>query len=342
MLLMTIARGNRINESLFGLLSGQLPIESKKGPAMGKREDPPEKFSAVSPAASSSYDAKGGGSSGRKDALSPEGIAEGLDTGLIGRHLYVYDELISTNVTAHEMADSGAPEGTAIIADSQTGGKGRRGRSWFSPPGDNIYTSVILRPPVSPDRAPQLTLVAAVALAETISCSLAGVPPVKTNLKARIKWPNDILVEGKKCAGILTEMKAYEGRVLHVVLGVGINVNLDAQYLPEELSPFASSLFIMAGQFFPRIPILQSLYINMENWYKKYLDAGFPAIRERWNRLSAVTGRSVRAASSPGTENGYEEGIALGINNEGALMLRKDDGRIVDISAGEISLISVE
>ncbi|MBE9503203.1 MAG: biotin--[acetyl-CoA-carboxylase] ligase [Proteobacteria bacterium] len=275
-----------------------------------------------------------------KDRLIPHEILEGLDANFIGSSLHLFDELVSTNLTAHEMAVSGAQEGTVVLADSQSEGRGRRGRSWFSPPGDNIYTSVILHPPVSPEKAPQLTLVAAVALAETISFFLNEASQAEPGLKAEIKWPNDILIGGKKCAGILTEMKAHAGEVQYVVVGIGINVNLDSQYMPEEISAIATSLSSATGRDFKRGRIIQSLYSNMENWYKRYLDKGFPFIRERWNNLSAVNGHYVKAASPSIKNDGYEEGLALGINDKGALEMRKKDGRIMEISAGEITLVS--
>lgn len=274
-----------------------------------------------------------------KDSLVPDEILEGLDTNFVGSNLHLFDELVSTNLTAHEMALSGVPEGTVVIADSQSEGRGRRGRPWFSPPGDNIYTSVILHPPVSPEKAPQLTLVAAVALAETIDLFLNEASQAVSRLKAEIKWPNDILIGGKKCAGILAEMKADAGEVQYVVLGIGINVNLDSQDMPEEISAIATSLSIAAGLDFKRGRIIQTLYSNMENWYKRYLGKGFPSIRERWNNLSAVNGQYVQAASPSNKNDGYEEGVALGINDKGLLEMRKEDGRIIEISAGEITLV---
>ena len=284
---------------------------------------------------------KGSSEHSLKDRLVSEEILKGLDTSFIGSNLHLFDELVSTNITAHEMALSGVPEGTVIIADSQSEGRGRRGRPWFSPPGDNIYTSVILHPPLAPEKAPQLTLLAAVALADTISFFLSEAGQTVSGLKAKIKWPNDILIGGKKCAGILTEMKADAGEVQYVVLGVGINVNLDPQQLPEEISAIATSLSSATGQDFRRGPIIQTLYRNMENCYKRYLSEGFPFIRERWNNLSAMNGQSVRAASPSNKNSAYEEGLALGINDRGALEMRQKDGRIIEISAGEITLASV-
>lgn len=256
-------------------------------------------------------------------------ISNGLDTDFIGHNINYFDELISTNVTAHELASEGSPEGTAIIADSQTGGKGRRGRSWFSPKGANIYTSVIFKPTISPEKAPQLTLMAAVALAETISISLEG-------CNVNIKWPNDILVDGKKCAGILSEMKSEKGHIKHVILGIGVNVNFDPLSLPSELSSIATSMAGISGHTISRVSIIQSLYRNLESWYKRYLKEGFSVVKKGWNSKSGMIGQHVRAASASGSEDAYEEGISLGINDNGALLLKKNEGDIIEIFAGDV------
>jgi len=157
-----------------------------------------------------------------------------LGTDIIGRRLHIYNDVISTNRTACELAVNGAQEGTAVIAESQSGGRGRLGRRWHSPAGKNIYTSIILRPPVLPMIAPQLTLMTAVALLETLSLIAGGSHPASDRIgpenssdrRAVIKWPNDILIGGRKCAGILAELKTGPDRAGFVIIGVGINVNM--------------------------------------------------------------------------------------------------------------------
>ena len=257
-------------------------------------------------------------------------LKDKLQTSLIGRELLVYESLLSTNKTACDLALSGAEDGTVIIADSQSGGRGRRGRSWSSPAGLNLYTSIILRPDISPARAPQLTLMSAVALAETVNMLLAD-----DGVRAEIKWPNDILLQGKKCAGILTEMKSAGTGIEFVVIGIGLNLNLRKESMDISISDLATSLYIESGREFSRPEVAQFLYSAIENWYKRYLDEGFSPVREAWNRLSGIYGRQVRAASG----NGYEKGIALGVDEEGALLLEGETGRVIKITAGDAIFI---
>ncbi|MDT8317268.1 MAG: biotin--[acetyl-CoA-carboxylase] ligase [bacterium] len=262
-------------------------------------------------------------------------ISSNLETDFIGRKIHIFDELPSTNERAHELATAGASEGTVVIAESQTSGKGRRGRDWFSPPGLNIYTSIILRPAISPEDAPKLTLVAAVALAEAIIESLRelGVH------SAGIKWPNDILIKKKKCAGILTEMKMGSEGINFVIIGIGINVNMALRDIPMELITLASSLSIEANDTLSREGILQSLYSKIENWYKRYLSEGFLPVKERWEMLSLIKGAFISAASSVGGLHAYEEGEALGLDDEGNLLIKKNDGNVISVITGDITIL---
>lgn len=262
-------------------------------------------------------------------------INSSLDTEFIGRKIHIFDKLTSTNERAHELAMAGAPEGTVVIAESQTSGKGRRGRVWFSSAGGNIYTSIILRPAISPEDAPKLTLVSAVALAEAIIESLKefGIH------SPGIKWPNDILINKKKCAGILTEMKMGSEGLNFVIIGIGINVNMDLYDIPMELKTIATSLSIEVKDTLSRELILQSLYSKIENWYKRYLSEGFLPVKERWEVLSAIKGVPVRAASSVDGQHSYEEGEALGLDDEGELLIKNDDGTIVAVRTGDITIL---
>jgi len=258
-------------------------------------------------------------------------LKEGLQKGLIGRDIRVYGSLISTNKTACDLAFSGAEDGTVVVADSQIGGRGRRGRSWSSPGGVNLYTSIILRPDIPPARAPQLTLMSAVALAETLANILADF----TGIKVAIKWPNDILLQGRKCAGILSEMKSAGRRVEFVVIGIGLNLNLKKESMDSSISKLATSLYIESGREFSRPELAQSLYSAIESWYKRYLCEGFSPVQEAWNRLSGIQGRKVRAAS----EKGYEEGMALGVDEEGTLLLEDEAGKVIRVTAGDAVLL---
>ncbi|MDH3974248.1 MAG: biotin--[acetyl-CoA-carboxylase] ligase [Deltaproteobacteria bacterium] len=255
-----------------------------------------------------------------------------LNTEFMGTVIHYYREISSTSVKAFDLAHLGAAEGTVVVAESQSRGKGRRGRVWLSPGGKNIYTSIILRPPLAPPDAPKLTLVAAVALAETISSFVKG-----TSIEcARIKWPNDILLGKKKCAGILTEMKCNGNDVDFVVIGIGINVNMKEDHMPPDLLSPATSMSMEAGQLISRGALLRDLYRNIESWYKRYLLEGFLPVREKWNALSGIGGMQVRAASGM---HDYEEGRAMGINDDGSLLLEKQDGSLINVTVGDINIL---
>jgi len=264
-----------------------------------------------------------------------------LETDFIGRDAHVFDELSSTNLTAREMAEMNAAEGAAVIANSQKSGKGRGKRKWFSPAGRNIYTSLILRPPIRPETASQLTLMAAVALKETIA-QFAGrfAGPDIT-----IKWPNDILISERKCAGILTEMKSRADKVEYVILGMGINVNMTREDMPGEITDIATSMLIATGNEFSRGSVIACLYLNIEKWYKMYLKDGFEPVRKSWTLASGITGRRIRAIASHGEDAAgdcpgrpHEDGVAVGIDKDGALLLRNESGNIVKVIAGDIVL----
>ena len=271
--------------------------------------------------------------------LNKNQIKNNMPTDFVGKDIHIFDELASTNQTAHEMAMKGAKEGTVIIAESQTKGRGRRGREWFSLANTNIYTSIILRPDIPPEKAPMLTLVAAVALAEAISGYLSGHLKDVSKIRPQIKWPNDILIDSKKCAGILTEMKIGGDGISYVIIGIGINVNMELSDIPHELKTIATSLLIEAGAKVSREAILQSLYSKIENWYKRYLLDGFLPIKLRWEELSAINGTFVRAASVTDGLHSYTEGEALGLGDEGELLLKKNDGSIIKVRTGDISVL---
>jgi len=269
------------------------------------------------------------------DYLSHENISSGLKTKFVGRNLYVFDELDSTNMTACEMAAKGAAEGTLVVADGQKAGRGRFGRKWYSPSGINLYLSVILRPSIKPELVSQLTLVAAVALVDALS------PFISTRKRVEIKWPNDILVQGKKCAGILSEMKMDKSDVGYVVLGIGVNVNLRDHMIPAELSDISTSLLMESSdkEEVNRAQVLQSICENMETWYIKYQRDGFGEVKKAWNNYSGINGKYVKVASSKkGGVHDYETGKALGINDDGALLLVKKNGEVVEVYAGDIIL----
>lgn len=262
------------------------------------------------------------------DELTEAAIAPLLGTRSLGAALHCHDVIGSTNDEALRLAKEGAAHGTVVIADRQTSGRGRRGRSWASPPGVSAYLSVILRPGLPPHRAPELVSVVAVAAAETLR---------NAGVEARIKWPNDIEIGGRKVAGILTELSADASRINFVVVGLGLNVNATPADLPEELREIATSLRIELGQEVSRPRVVASLLAHLESWLDVHAAGGFAPIRERYRELSATLGRRVRLIE-PDKEL---EGVAEDVDEAGALLLRRDDGGAERILTGDVTSLRV-
>ena len=259
-------------------------------------------------------------------------ISSNLKTSFIGRDIAFYKEIDSTNDTAKEFAAKGAEEGTVIVADCQKKGKGRLSRRWESPAGVNIYTSIILRPNILPAYAPQLTLVSAIAVAETVAKFLntgSGYKPEPT-----VKWPNDIFINSKKTAGILTEMNSEMDRINFVVIGIGVNVNMTKKMFPEELRQIATSLKEETGRDISRIDFIQTLYLNMERWYKEYIKNGFEPVRKAWTDYFNMRGKVAKVQQM----DSVIEGIAIGIDNDGALLLKGKDGKVARILSGDVTV----
>ena len=253
-------------------------------------------------------------------------ISSNLKTSFIGKDISFYKDTGSTNDAARAFAIKGAREGFAVVADSQTKGKGRLGRSWESPAGVNIYTSIVLRPSIMPLFAPQLTLVSAVAVAEAISKYSQKTPEVK--------WPNDILINSKKVAGILTEMNSETDRINFVIIGIGVNINMTRKMFPEELRPIATSLKEEIGKEISRIDFIQTLYLNLETWYKRYLKHGFEPIRRAWTGYFTMAGRVVKVRQM----DKAIVGVAMGIDDNGVLLLREKSGNITRIISGDVEI----
>lgn len=250
-------------------------------------------------------------------------VASVLDTEVIGKEVHFFDDLGSTNLKAFELGRTGAPEGTVVIADAQSAGKGRIGRRWESPPGMNLYTSIILRPPVPPQAAQNLTFLAAVAVAGAIE-GYCGPPEVK--------WPNDILIEGKKVAGILMEMDSELDRIHFVVAGIGININMEEASMPEGIRDIATSVRTRSGKAVDRARLAGALYSGMEKWYKVYLKDGFAPIRDAWKRYFRAEGKSIKVVSF----SSATAGICAGIDDDGALLLRTPAGKVERVISGDV------
>lgn len=257
-------------------------------------------------------------------ALDITDVRARLSAKRLGTRFHYFTELHSTNIRARELAESGAAQGEIVIAESQTQGRGRLGRRWESPPLSNLYLSIVLRPGLPPKHAPQITLTAAVALVETVASFLPRSPV--------IKWPNDILVDGKKLAGILTEAACDTERVQYVILGIGLNVNYRAEAMPETLRRRATSMADAAGEKLSRETVLVRLIHDLDRCYGELEESGFAALRPRWEEHFGLRGRRVRVELGAQTIIGR----AQGIDSQGALILETDDEQRRSIIAGDV------
>jgi BirA family biotin operon repressor/biotin-[acetyl-CoA-carboxylase] ligase len=257
--------------------------------------------------------------------ITPEGLRGKLAPGGPWVDVVCLDATDSTNSRAMAIAEEGAPHGTVVVADEQTGGRGRFGRRWVSPPGRNIYASLLLRPEIPNARAPGLSLVAGVALADAVEA--AGVP-------ALLKWPNDLYLGERKAGGILVEAASDAERVRHVVIGAGINVNLAEDEIPAELRGKATSMRIRAGRTFPREALLASFLDAFAGRYGEFLSGGFPAVHAGWERRDFLRGRRVLVRRGEGEAWGAAHGVDAG----GALLFRPDGSDAVErVISGEIA-----
>ncbi len=262
---------------------------------------------------------------GRPDVIEEADLRSRLSPRSLWNTFHILAVTDSTNSRAVALAESGAPDGTVVCADAQTGGRGRFGRAWESPPGLNLYLSLLLRPSVEPPQAPQLTLVAAVALAAAVE--------TVTGLSPRLKWPNDLYLGGRKAAGILAEMSADADRLRHVVIGVGLNVNAEGADFPVALRGKATSLKIQAGRGFARVEVLARFLESFSEAYRRFLSEGIRGILPEWRRRSLLDGKRVvirlRGEDVAGT--------ALGVDDAGLLVFRREGARATEsLPGGEI------
>lgn len=257
------------------------------------------------------------------DVLSPSMIRGEAGESEIGKKVVHYFLVDSTNTAAMELAERGAPHGSVVLAEEQTAGRGRFGRTWYSAKASGIYSSIILRPALPPSAAPILTLMAGLAARQAIMAV--------TNLTPDIRWPNDLLLSGKKVGGILTEMSAELDRVHYVVLGIGLNVN-HAQ-MPVDLRRIATSLRIEGQRGYSRVHLAAALLKQIEVFYALLLRKGSAEIANRWAAVSSfATGKRVRV----GLKNGQYPATTLGLEASGALKVRFDDGHEEALVSGEV------
>ena len=259
--------------------------------------------------------------------LHLEQVRDGLITKRLGGRLHYFAEIDSTNVYAKRLAEQGAGEGEVIIAETQTRGRGRLGRHWVSPAFLNLYFSVILRPRLAPVQAPQITLMAAVALADTVTLFL-GRPPA-------IKWPNDILVGGKKLAGILTESSCSSEAIEFVILGIGANLNYPVALMPEGIRKRATSMIALTQRPINREAFARRLIQDLDRCYGELQEEGFGSLALRWEALFGLRGKRVRAEATDQSVMGR----ARGLDRDGALLVEDDEGIRHRIVAGDVVLL---
>lgn len=255
-------------------------------------------------------------------------LEQGLKTKTMGQTIYFYEETDTTNNRARELALEGAPEGTLVVAEKQTAGRGRRGKVWESPLGTGIWMSLVLRPQIAPAEASVLTLLCGLATAEAIEA--------ETGLSAGIKWPNDILINGKKAVGILTEMDCEMSEVHFVIPGIGINVNTAS--FPPEIADIATSLYLECGKTVSRRRLVHKVLERLEEHYETFLRTGsFAAMLEDYRKHCITLGKEVHVL---GREPFFAE--ALNITPEGELLVRRaDNGKEEVVFSGEVSIRGV-
>jgi BirA family biotin operon repressor/biotin-[acetyl-CoA-carboxylase] ligase len=258
------------------------------------------------------------------DKLTATEISYGLKTAFIGNIIHAYGKVKSTNDVARELAESGAAEGTIVTAEEQTRGRGRLGRHWYSPAASGIYVSIILRPRFSPEKAPGISIMAAVALAQTLESYAPG--------RVKIKWPNDVLLAGKKVAGILTELSAERRRIDHLVVGIGINVNQKASDFPENIRASATSVRRAIKKKVARVTLLQGVLYDFEKEYLRYRKTMLRQSHSRIRRYSSLLGHHVKLLSG----SHVIQGRVVDIDQSGCLILQDGDQRLA-VSSGEIS-----
>ncbi|HUN55075.1 MAG TPA: biotin--[acetyl-CoA-carboxylase] ligase [Smithella sp.] len=244
-----------------------------------------------------------------------------------GHKLYYYPETGSTNDEACSLGIAGAPQGTVVIANAQNKGKGRMRRLWHSPANCNIYTSVILRPQMELPKTSWIPLTAGVAVAEVLDIYSPG--------KFKLKWPNDVLIGGKKVCGILTQMETSGDAIDFAVLGIGINVNMSREQFPRDIQEIATSLAIETGHEISRLELIISLYENLEKCYKKLMQKGFAPIREKWLKRSAMIGQTVQVIF----KNETIEGEATGLDDNGSLILIAEGNKEIKVLAGDAMIL---
>ena len=258
------------------------------------------------------------------DILTPDMLRQRLKGSLFGKRIYHFFKTDSTNRVALELGHAGEPEGAIVLAEEQTAGKGRAGRTWHSERAAGIYVTLLLRPKLAPVQAPLLTMMAGLSALTSIQS--------QTGLAVDLRWPNDLLIHGKKVAGILTEMHAEPAQVRFVIVGIGLNVNQEK--FPGDLGQMATSLRAEAGKQVSRLELLVRLLREFESDYNRLLREGVASVTERFEAASTFArGKRVQVTNGAGTFTG----TTAGLGREGLLQVRKDDGQVVTVIAGDVT-----
>ncbi len=244
----------------------------------------------------------------------------------VGRDIRVFQETTSTSDVLEKLARDGVPEGVVVFAESQTRGRGRLGRSWASPPGKGLWFSVLLRPALRPQAATRLTVAAAVALARAVRREL----PVRPE----IKWPNDLMIDGRKFAGVLTELTGELDSIRHANLGIGVNVNLEPEELPPAVRGTATSLKIVIGRTLDRPALAAAILRELDETYALALGDDFSRLVDEWSDHCTTLGRLVSVSTGPRSVIGRAESL----DDEGALLIRTDAGHLERIVGGDVTL----
>ncbi|HTB82049.1 MAG TPA: biotin--[acetyl-CoA-carboxylase] ligase [Candidatus Sulfotelmatobacter sp.] len=261
------------------------------------------------------------------DALLADDLLSRLgESKIIGRDIQVFQETNSTNDVAEKLARDGVPEGVVVFAEAQTKGRGRLGRKWMSPARKGLWFSVLLRPKLHPLETTQLTVISATALRRAIKTIC--------NLNAEIKWPNDILLGGKKAAGILTEMSAETDRVRHVIIGIGVDVNLDAGEFPAELKKIATSLKAATGEKISRAELAVEILRELDADYARIRAGKFSEVADEWESACVTIGKNVTVHVGDRQFRGRAESL----DDDGALLVRTEHGHLERVIGGDVTL----
>ena len=262
-------------------------------------------------------------------SLFSEQIKEGLATEWLGRTIHYYDAVESTNLIAGELAQHGAPEGVVVLADQQLGGRGRGSHSWHSPARVGIYCSIILRPKMAPAKVQLITLMVSVAIVKAVA--------LLTGLSPRVKWPNDILINDKKVAGILLESRVRGAETAYSVIGFGINVNNGSADFPEDMRENASSLLLELGESVDRSKLVVEIFSELEKIYHSFQRENFSVVLQQWRHHSSTLGQRVRIWQ----RDQSTEGVAVDLTEEGGLLLKVEGGKQIVVHAGEVEHLRI-